>query len=138
MCAEFGFPHARPLCTAMSTQYYCTITGGTCSCFLIPSRIIFLGFQTRITNSGLSFCFERDFPRQDPRTCSSLLSGGDSPRAERGVAGEFRKRIGNLAKPMARRVEHRVWMRLNCDVCVRAWLWLDEHPPLRPTEPQLL
>jgi len=27
MCAEFGFPHSRPLCTAMSTQYYCTITG---------------------------------------------------------------------------------------------------------------
>ena len=27
MCSEFGFPHTPPLCTAMSTQYYCTITG---------------------------------------------------------------------------------------------------------------
>jgi len=27
MCREFGFPHIPPLCTAMSTQYYCTITG---------------------------------------------------------------------------------------------------------------
>ncbi len=27
VCREFGFPHTPPLCTAMSTQYYCTITG---------------------------------------------------------------------------------------------------------------
>jgi hypothetical protein len=27
ICREFAFPHTPPLCTAMSTQYYCTITG---------------------------------------------------------------------------------------------------------------
>lgn len=27
MCSESGFPHSRPICTALSTQYYCTLTG---------------------------------------------------------------------------------------------------------------